>query len=61
MGRVNVIAIIIRYKNEFGFIIPSRGVWVDDIRVRGVAKGLSHSPKPLPLATDPPRPVTVSE
>ncbi|XP_003387513.1 PREDICTED: 5-oxoprolinase [Amphimedon queenslandica] len=50
-----------RYKTEFGFIIPSRPVVVDDIRVRAVAKGLSHSPKLLPLATEDPNPVTFKD
>ena len=54
-----VIILFIRYKKEFGFIIPSRSVIVDDIRVRAVAKGLSHSPKLLPIAGEDPTPVTV--
>lgn len=29
-----------RYKNEFGFILSGRKIYVDDIRVRGVGKTL---------------------
>ena len=49
-----------RYQREFGFIIPSRAVIVDDIRVRGTAQACSHSPSPVPAGKLPPQPVYVS-
>ncbi len=43
-----------RYQREFGFTIPGRPIVVDDVRVRGRARGCSHIADPLPLAVDPP-------
>ena len=44
-----------RYKREFGFVIPSRNIMVDDIRVRGTAKACTHRPEVLPEATGEPK------
>jgi 5-oxoprolinase (ATP-hydrolysing) len=47
-----------RYQREFGFTIPSRQVWVDDIRVRGIGQSLSHHNISLPYDASVPTPIT---
>ena len=42
------------YHCEFGFTIPNRAIVVDDVRVRGLGRGLSFQPHPLQEANAPP-------
>ena len=45
---------------EFGFTIADRDIIIDDIRVRGVGRCISHKEPDLPLVTTQPTPERVS-
>ena len=45
---------------EFGFTIADRDIILDDIRVRGVGRCISHKEPDLPLVTTQPTPERVS-
>ena len=47
------------YKREFGFVIPSRDIVVDDVRVRGIGKSHVNLDHVIPDCTGPPTPVLV--
>lgn len=49
-----------RYQMEFGFVLTSRDVIVDDIRVRGVAKSFPSQEIPIDISTCSPTPEKVS-
>ena len=44
---------------EFGFTIADRDIIIDDIRVRGVGRCISHKEPDLPLVTTQPTPERV--
>lgn len=52
---------VLRYKREFGFIIPDRPIIVDDIRVRATGKAGVQAEKEKPRATTPAIAETVSK
>lgn len=43
-----------RYRQEFGFTIPSRAILVDDVRVRGTASSGMGQEDPQPICKEPP-------
>lgn len=45
-----------RYQTEFGFTMPGRRVFVDDVRVRGVGKTVISEEPVLPQSSEPPTP-----
>ena len=48
-----------RYRREFGFDIPGRKIYVDDIRVRGIGRSTVDVRGPESTATGPPTPKKV--
>lgn len=58
MTRLHVITIL-RYQTEFGFTMPGRKVFVDDVRVRGVGRTAVTEERSLPTASGPPVPEKV--
>lgn len=49
-----------RYKQEFGFTMPNRPIFVDDVWVRGIAKADLRDQTKLAKAEGDPKPVKVS-
>ncbi|XP_012265317.2 5-oxoprolinase [Athalia rosae] len=49
-----------RYQSEFGFTMPGRRVYVDDIRVRGVGKTAVTEEPILPPSSSPPKPEKIA-
>eukprot|EP01060_Flectonema_neradi_P036302 TRINITY_DN6940_c3_g1_i1.p1 TRINITY_DN6940_c3_g1~~TRINITY_DN6940_c3_g1_i1.p1 ORF type:complete len:1275 (+),score=277.80 TRINITY_DN6940_c3_g1_i1:43-3825(+) len=47
------------YKREYGFTILNRDIILDDIRVRGVGKGISLSKEVIPKSTEKPKPMMI--
>ena len=47
------------YKREFGFVIPSRDIVVDDVRVRGIGQSHVNLDHVIPDCTGPPTPALV--
>ena len=45
------------YQREYGFIFANRGLILDDIRVRGVGKGIPLSKQKVPASASPPKPI----
>lgn len=56
---MNLLAVISRYKREFGFTIPDRLILIDDIRVRGIGKSNMESSSQVDIADGPPAVETV--
>jgi len=46
----------LRYKQEFGFVIPGRKILVDDVRVRGIGRTRVRVEQTIPRATGEPVP-----
>ena len=50
----------VRYKQEFGFIIPDRPIIIDDVRIRGIGRAGTVTQMKLPEAQGFPTALEVS-